>query len=77
MAGRRKLWATRYDFPGAPMRRHETRAALDRWIDEQVRLLKLGALRSQVVRIYVDNREGAGQQLFERLDLADLAAGEG
>lgn len=76
MAGRRKLWSTRYDFVGAELRRHESRAALDRWIDQQVGLWKRGVLRSHIVRVYVDNREGAGRQLFERIDLVERAQAE-
>lgn len=73
---KRKLWSTRYDHAGADIRCHESRAALDRWIDQQIRMWKCDALRSRHVNVYVDNREGLGRQLHERIDLAELAAAE-
>lgn len=74
MAGKRKLWATRYDFAGAPRRSHESQAATYRWVREQARLWSLGALRSQRLTVFVDERDGRGYQTYERIDLAVLAA---
>ena len=71
----RKLWRTRFDFPGALNRQHESKAATYRWIREQVR--KRETLRSQRRTVFVDERAGQGYQTYERLALADLAAGEG
>lgn len=40
MAGKLKLWRTRFDFPGALNHQHESQTATDRWIREQVRKRK-------------------------------------
>lgn len=75
MAGRRKLWRTRFDFPGAPNHQHESQAATYRWVREQVRNRE--QRRVQHLTVFVDERDGRGYQTYERIDLADLAAGEG
>lgn len=77
MAGNRKLWATRFGFVAAQLHRHESHAATYRYIQRQAELWADGILRSQHLTVFVDERDGRGFQTYERIDLAELAAGEG
>ena len=66
----RKLWATQYkDFPPV---RHQSRAVAYEYVRFVGGLCSLGQ-----VSILVDERDGLGWQVHERIDLAELArAGE-
>lgn len=68
---RRKLWRTRFDFPGALNHQHESKAATYRWVQEQVR--RRETLRCQRLTVFVDERDGHGYRTYERIDLAELA----
>lgn len=72
--GKRKLWATRYPRIVSPMHRHESKAAVYRYVKNEVANWLCGALRSQHLTIYVDERDGHGWQVYERIDLNELAA---
>lgn len=75
MASKRKLWATQFHLIGTPKQRHESKAATYRHIhDYGVRNWLAGALRSQHLTVFVDDRDGQGWQVYERIDLAELAA---
>jgi hypothetical protein len=77
MASKRKLWATKFNFAGASMRRHESKTNAYLWVENDVRNWLAGSLRSQHLTVYVDERDGQGWQTYERIDLAELAkAGE-
>lgn len=69
---KRKLWATQFHLIGTPKRRHESRAAAYRSIDNDRRRWVFGSLRSQHVTVFVDERDGQGWQVYERIDLAEL-----
>lgn len=72
----RKLWATRYAHAGAELKRHETKAAVYRWVQNQVRLFLAGSLRVQRLTVFVDERDGQGYQTYELIDLAELVAAD-
>jgi hypothetical protein len=74
MPSRRKLWRTRFAFPGAPNHQHESQAAAYRWVREQVRNRE--NRRCKQLTVFVDERDGQGYQTYERLDLDELAAAE-
>lgn len=70
MSRPRKLWST--TFMGDPMRRrHESRAAAYRYVENDRRNWLCGALRWHVIDIWVDERDGRGWQRYERIDLAE------
>jgi hypothetical protein len=74
----RKLWATKPVFAGSTPCRHESKAATYRYIKNYyLRNWLAGALRFQRLTVLVDERDGQGWQLYERIDLDELAkAGE-
>ncbi|WP_027930735.1 hypothetical protein [Amycolatopsis thermoflava] len=76
MSAKRKLWATRYSGFSNPMKRHESKAAVYRYVQNEVANWLCGALRSKRLAVYVDNREGLGWQLYEWVDLDELAVSE-
>jgi hypothetical protein len=65
----RKLWST--TMLAAYRQRHESRAAVYRYIGEQERHWLAGVLRSPLITIWVDERDGRGWQLYERIDLRE------
>lgn len=74
----RKLWAT--SFPRIPgeKKRHESKAAAYRYVvDDAARNWLAGALRSQHLMVWVDERDGRGWQRYEDIDLATFGAGDG
>jgi hypothetical protein len=77
MASKRKLWATQFHLIGTPKRSHESKAAAYRSVENEVRNWLAGALRSQHLTVFVDEREGQDWQVYERIDLAELAACDG
>lgn len=74
MASKRKLWATGFHLIATPKRRHESKASAYRQVENDVRNWLAGALRSQHLGVYVDERDGQGWRVYERIDLAELAA---
>jgi hypothetical protein len=73
----RKLWSTRFDRIPVEHQRHESKAAAYRYVENEVRNWLCGALRSQHLSVYVDERDGRGWQLYEKVDLAELAKRDG
>jgi hypothetical protein len=73
MQRKRKLWATGFPQLAGPKLRHESRAEAYRYVENDVRNWLAGALRSQHVTVYVDERDGQGWQTYERIDLDELA----
>lgn len=71
----RKLWAVRFRFTGAPIRRHESKAAAYRHVQNEVANWLAGTLRTQHLAVWVDERDGRGWQTYEFVDLAELAEG--
>lgn len=70
---KRKLWATRYARIVGPMRRHESKAAVYRYVENEVANWLCNALRSQHLTVYVDERDGQSWQVYEHIDLDELA----
>jgi hypothetical protein len=67
---RRKLWST--TFMGNPTRRrHESRAEAYRYVENDRRNWLAGAIRSSVVDVWVDERDGRGWQRYERINFAE------
>lgn len=77
MQRERKLWATQFPTSAGSMLRHESKAAVYRYIEGKVADWLCNALRSQHLTVFVDERDGRGWQTFEPIDLDELAkAGE-
>lgn len=74
MASKRKLWATQFHLIGTLKQRHESKPAAYRQVENDVRNWLAGVLRSQHLTVFVDERDGQGWQVYERIDLAELAA---
>lgn len=58
---------------------HPSKTAAYAWIRDLVRDFGPGGysdLRSSVVKVYVDERDGQGWQLYESIDLRDLVLRE-
>lgn len=68
----RKLWATQFPAGGGSRLRHESKAAVYRYIEGKVADWLCDALRSQHLTVFVDERDGQGWQTYERIDLADF-----
>lgn len=69
----RKLWATSYPRAGVGVsfrRRHESKAAAYRYVRNAVADWLCGALRSQHLTVWVDERDGKGFRRYETVDLA-------
>lgn len=64
----RKKWATSFPRVAAWKRRHESKAAVYRYVVHQQSSWRAQMLRSQHLTVWVD--EGAGWQPYERIDLA-------
>lgn len=69
----RKIWATRFDRIPGEYRRHESKAEAYRYVRNDLANWLNGALRSQYLTVYVDERDGRGFQVYERVDLEQLA----
>lgn len=68
----RKLWATAFPRVSPDKRRHESKAAAYRHIQHEATNWAAGALRSQHLTVYVDERDGFGWRTYEHIDLAEL-----
>lgn len=66
----RKLWATRFDRIPNEYRRHESKVQAYRYVENDRANWACGALVSQYVTVYVDERDGHGWQVYERIDLS-------
>ena len=71
---KRKLWATAFLRIASEKRRHESQAAVWRYVQSECANWLAGALRSQHLVVYVDERDGQGWQTFEQIDLAEWGA---
>jgi hypothetical protein len=69
----RKLWAT--SFRGVPdKRRHESKAVAYRYVQNATTNYAAGVrYRTTHVNVWVDERGGRGWELYETVDLAELA----
>lgn len=65
----RKLWSGGFPAIVGDRKRFESKAAAYRWVRHQVTNLHM--LRSPVVNVYVDERDGQGWQLYEQIDLRE------
>lgn len=73
MAALRKLWST--TIMAEPGRKsHESKAAVYRYFRNDLRRRK--ATENAIVDVWVDERGGAGWELYERVNLADYDAWE-
>lgn len=77
MAAPRKKWATRH-HPGSPRTTHTSKPAAYRYVQQQAEHYRLGMLRGDLNRItvYVDEGLGRGWDLYETVNLAELAPKE-
>ncbi len=77
MAAPRKKWATR-QHPADPRTTHPSKPAAYRYVQQQAEYFHLGMIRRDLNRInvYVDEGHGRGWELYETVDLADLAPKE-
>lgn len=73
----RKKWATRH-HPGASRRSHGSQVATYRHIQSLAEEYRLGMIRADLnrVSVWVDEGLGRGWELYETVNLADLASGE-
>jgi hypothetical protein len=67
---KRKLWSTTVDAVEEARRRHESRAEAYRYVDNDRANYLAGALRGSRVTVWVDERQGRGWQVHERIDFA-------
>ena len=72
MAGKRKLWATRFASTGVDYKRHESQAAAYRYVRNEAANWAGGALRSPHLTVYVDERDGRGWRTYEHIDLNEV-----
>lgn len=73
---KRKLWST--TFSGVPGRRkHESRAQAYRYVENDRRNWLAGALRSSIIDVWVDERDGRGWRRYERINFADEQVSDG
>ncbi len=71
MSKPRKIWSTTVDAVGTwNRRRHESRAEAYRYVENDRRNWLAGALRGCRVTVWVDERDGAGWKVHERIDFA-------
>jgi hypothetical protein len=80
MQRKRKLWATQFwgvHTPRSAKHRHESKAAVYRYVEAQVANWLDGAVLSKTLTVFVDERDGLGWQLHERIDLDKLAKAGG
>ena len=70
MAKLRKRWSTT-TIPGATRRYHESKAEAYRYVTNDRANWQAGALRSPIVRVWVDDRDGTGWHLYERVNFAE------
>lgn len=80
MQRKRKLWATQFwgvHTPRSAKRPHESKAAVFRYVEAQVANWLDSAVLSKNLTVYVDERDGQGWQVYERIDLDELAKAGG
>jgi hypothetical protein len=77
MAAPRKKWATRL-HPADPRKTHDSKPATYRYVQQQAGHYRDGMVRADLNRItvYVDEGLGRGWELYETINLADLAPKE-
>lgn len=68
---KRKLWCTEFTDSATPRVRHESRAAVYRYVEAQRANWQCGALRFHRLNVRVDERDGRGWRLYERIDLSE------
>lgn len=66
-----KLWSTTLGVN--IRRRHESCASAYRYVERDRRNWLAGSTRNSVVSVWVDYRNGAGWQLYERINFAEEA----
>lgn len=73
MARPRKLWATQPPLMKIARLTHPSRVAAYRNVQNWATLFRAGELSSRVteIEVWVDDQDGRGWQLFERVNLAD------
>lgn len=79
MAKPRKLWRTdwRDDASAYRSTRHESQAAAYRYVRNDAANYACNPdVRPRFTEVWVDERDGRGWQLYERVDLADYGAWE-
>lgn len=75
MVRKRKLWKTLADANAKNLAleaRPETKAAAYRWVQCQAGRFQDGFLKDPHVTVYVDERDGQGWQIYERIDLREI-----
>ena len=65
----RKLWKVTWPEVPTAGRRPESKAAAYRYLAGLAVDWQCGALRSPLLNVYVDERDGRGWRLYERIDL--------
>lgn len=66
----RKLWSVRFPYvPGGCRDRPESKASAYRYVRNHAANWDCGALRSPILNVEVDERDGQGWRLYERIDL--------
>lgn len=65
----RKRWSTTFPRIASGRICHESKAAAYRWVHKQAENQRM--LRSTVVAVYVDERNGVGWELYETIDLKE------
>lgn len=78
MAKPRKKWATQPPLMSIARDHHRSEAAAYRQVRAWAAEYRAGGLnpRIQAIEVLVDERDGRGWQLYETVNLADLAADE-
>ena len=70
---KRKLWST-WNPTYLNHDKHESKAAAYRHVQRMTGHWQDGKLRSPVITVYVDERDGHGRQIYERIDLREIVA---
>lgn len=65
----RKLWKVTWPELPIPGQRHESKAAAYRYVDAELANWQCGGMRSPYLNVYIDERDGHGWQLYERIDM--------
>lgn len=78
MASKRKLWKTLSQAKAVDLalsEHQESGAAVYRWVQVQAGRWHGGDLKDPFVVVYVDERDGRGWQIYDRIDLREIVAG--
>jgi hypothetical protein len=71
----RKLWSVRFPhIPAARRHRPESKVSAYRYVRAYAANWDRGALRSPIVNVEVDERDGRGWRLYEQVDLRTYGA---